>query len=144
MAKKEVVLNVDDLVAAFGPLSNEINASKDKNPKLAASPIVSNMTTSKVKPVTESAAAPVASQVNLSDETINRLSKSLASQINQKKYQKQTMYNPQEDMEFATCEESDANEQGIEHTESRPHPGFDKNEYIRKDSIPCWGCTLPA
>ncbi len=23
------------------------------------------------------------------------------------------------------------------------HPPFDPNEYIRKDEIPCWGCSLP-
>ncbi len=33
--------------------------------------------------------------------------------------------------------------QGQEYMQARPNPGPDMSEYIRKDSIPCWNCSLP-
>ena len=39
------------------------------------------------------------------------------------------------------CAASDMTQQGTEYQNAQP---FDRNDYIRKDSIPCWGCTLPA
>jgi hypothetical protein len=41
-------------------------------------------------------------------------------------------------------EESDCLYQGQEYNTSIPSKSFDMSKYIRKDSIPCWGCTLPA
>ncbi len=39
--------------------------------------------------------------------------------------------------------QSDATAQGTEFTQARPHPAPDMSEYVRKDSIPCWNCSLP-
>jgi hypothetical protein len=38
---------------------------------------------------------------------------------------------------------SDATAQGGEFTQAKPSPTPDMSEYIRKDSIPCWNCSLP-
>ena len=38
---------------------------------------------------------------------------------------------------------SDSCAQGSEYLNNAPGAPFNANEYIRKDSIPCWGCTLP-
>lgn len=38
---------------------------------------------------------------------------------------------------------SDATAQGNEFTQAKPSPVPDMSEYIRKDSIPCWNCSLP-
>lgn len=38
---------------------------------------------------------------------------------------------------------SDATAQGGEFTQAKPFPTPDMSEYIRKDSIPCWNCSLP-
>jgi hypothetical protein len=150
-----VTFNVDDLVSAFGPLAKNFKGAKQMtqeeavmgngNGSIAASPPTSDMTASKVTHVAESSAAPVNTSVNLSDETINRLSKSLASQLTQQNYSTRTMYNPQNEM-GSSNPYSDAVAQGSDYTNTRPvqQQPFDRNEYIRKDSIPCWGCSLPA
>ena len=33
--------------------------------------------------------------------------------------------------------------QGADYLANSPGAPFNSNDYIRKDSIPCWGCTLP-
>jgi hypothetical protein len=38
---------------------------------------------------------------------------------------------------------TNATAQGSEFTQAKPNPGPDMSEYIRKDSIPCWNCSLP-
>ena len=39
--------------------------------------------------------------------------------------------------------DSEATAQGQEYNQAKPNPAPDMSEYIRKDSIPCWNCSLP-
>lgn len=39
--------------------------------------------------------------------------------------------------------DSDATAQGVEYTQAKANTAPDMSQYIRKDSIPCWNCSLP-
>ena len=39
--------------------------------------------------------------------------------------------------------ESDSCAQGMDYSENSPYAPWNSPDYVRKDSIPCWGCTLP-
>lgn len=83
---------------------------------------------------------PPASDFILSPETQNRISSSIVTQIkDQLLAQRSTT--PMENA--AGYAPSDCLYQGSEYSASKAAP-VDMSQYIRKDSIPCWGCTLPA
>jgi hypothetical protein len=46
---------------------------------------------------------------------------------------------------YAPCDLTDAEAQGQEFENHQPKPSNqpDMSEYIRKDSIPCWNCSVP-
>lgn len=46
---------------------------------------------------------------------------------------------------YAPCDVTDAEAQGQEYAKVKPRPSSqpDMSEYIRKDSIPCWNCSVP-
>ena len=105
----------------------------------------------KEKPVTkdEAKVTPTEEQApemsaSFTKELEDRLSKSIATQI------KDTMLAEratQKILQDPSCPyapySSDATAQGSEYIQGKPHPGPDMSEYIRKDSIPCWNCSLP-
>jgi hypothetical protein len=46
---------------------------------------------------------------------------------------------------YAPCDMTDSEAQGQEYQKTYPMPSKqpDMSEYIRKDSIPCWNCSVP-
>lgn len=85
-------------------------------------------------------AAPVKSP-EMTKEMEERLAKRITSQL-RSELLSQRATEPI-DNKYAPCElsPSDAEAQGAEYTQAKP--GFNINDYIRKDSIPCWACSLP-
>lgn len=151
---KQVTFNVDDLMGAFGPIAGGLKGKKDESrSKILGHHVQPDMTKRKnetagsVPNTTVTCASAPATSVSLSDETIQRLSKTLSTQMKDQALATRSTRNPMDYMDSESndggCSESTA--QGSEFVNERavPMPGFDKNEYIRKDSIPCWGCTLP-
>ena len=88
-----------------------------------------------------SAAAPTPTP-EMTKELEERLAKRISSQLKSELLSKRATEHPV-DTKYAACElsPSDAEAQGAEYTEAKP--GFNINDYVRKDSIPCWGCSLP-
>lgn len=77
-------------------------------------------------------------------ELENRIAKSIATQLKDKMIVERAT---QSYMGDTSCPyaaySSDATAQGSEFTQAKPNQGPDMSEYIRKDSIPCWNCSLP-
>jgi hypothetical protein len=77
-------------------------------------------------------------------EMEERIAKSVATQLKDSLLIKRATQNVLEDTSCPyAAYSSDAVAQGTEFTQAKPHPGPDMSEYIRKDSIPCWNCSLP-
>jgi hypothetical protein len=89
---------------------------------------------------TRNEAAPVKTP-EMSKEMEERIAKRITSQL-RSELLSQRATEPV-DNKYAPCElsPSNAEAQGAEYTHAKP--GFNINDYIRKDSIPCWGCSLP-
>ena len=83
-----------------------------------------------------------ASSAASTKEMEERLAKRISSQIKSELLSQRATEHPV-DTKYAACElsPSDAEAQGAEYTQAKP--GFNINNYVRKDSIPCWGCSLP-
>lgn len=90
-------------------------------------------------------------KTTLDSETEKRLSKNIATQIKDELLA-QRATTPVD----SGCSESgnkctdpsdscasDSCTQGSDYLANSPGAPFNSNDYIRKDSIPCWGCTLP-
>ena len=77
-------------------------------------------------------------------EMEDRIAKSVATQLKDSLLMKRATQNPTEDMDcpYASVD-SNAMAQGRELTQAKPSSSPDMSEYIRKDSIPCWNCSLP-
>lgn len=78
-------------------------------------------------------------------ELEDRIAKSVATQIKDTLLSQRSTSNG---MEEAGCPyaayDSNSTAQGKEYTQVKPiQAAPDMSEYIRKDSIPCWNCTLP-
>jgi hypothetical protein len=78
-------------------------------------------------------------------EMEDRIAKSVATQIKDTLLSQRSTSNG---MEEAGCPyapyDSNSTAQGKEYTQVKPiQAAPDMSEYIRKDSIPCWNCTLP-
>lgn len=91
----------------------------------------------------EQAAAPEQTLAS-TKEMEERIAKSVATQLKDSMLAQRATKNVAEDVACPYASyQSDAVAQGTEYTQARPHPGPDMSEYIRKDSIPCWNCSLP-
>lgn len=78
------------------------------------------------------------------NELENRITKSIATQLKDKMILDRATQPVTQDPSCSYASyTSDAVTQGAEFTHAKPHPGPDMSEYIRKDSIPCWNCSLP-
>ena len=82
-------------------------------------------------------------------ELEKRLSKTLATQVRQELMKARAMENVRPAASAAASlppgcplAASESMYQGVEFQKARPPTNM--NDYIRKDSIPCWNCTLPA
>jgi hypothetical protein len=73
-------------------------------------------------------------------EMEERIAKNVATQVKDSLLAQRSLQNGMED---ANCPyasfDSTATSQGQEYTQTKP----DMSQYIRKDSIPCWNCSLP-
>lgn len=77
-------------------------------------------------------------------EVEDRIAKSVATQLKDSLLSKRSteVVTADADCPFAPYQ-SNAVDQGKEYTHARPSTTPDMSEYIRKDSIPCWNCSLP-
>jgi hypothetical protein len=77
-------------------------------------------------------------------EMEDRIAKNIATQLKDSLLMKRATQNPMEDIScpYASVD-SNAVQQGRELTQAKPSSSPDMSEYIRKDSIPCWNCSLP-
>ena len=77
-------------------------------------------------------------------ELENRISKSIATQLKDKMIVDRVTDASVADTSCPyAAYSSNATAQGSEFTQAKPNAGPDMSEYIRKDSIPCWNCSLP-
>jgi hypothetical protein len=78
-------------------------------------------------------------------EMEERIAKSVATQIKDTLLSHRSTSNGMEDSNCPyAAYDSSSTAQGREYTQVKPiQPAPDMSEYIRKDSIPCWNCTLP-
>jgi hypothetical protein len=76
-------------------------------------------------------------------EMEDRIAKNVATQLKDSLLAKRATQNPMEDIScpYASVD-SNAVLQGRELTQAKPSSP-DMSEYFRKDSIPCWNCSLP-
>lgn len=91
---------------------------------------------------TPAASAAPAPSAAMTKEIEERLAKRISTQIKSELLSQRATEHPV-DNKYAACElsPSDAEAQGAEYTQAKP--GFNINDYVRKDSIPCWACSLP-
>jgi hypothetical protein len=82
--------------------------------------------------------------ISATKEMEERIAKGVATQLKDSLLIQRATQNVTQDMSCPYASyTSDATAQGAEYTQAKPHPGPDMSEYIRKDSIPCWNCSLP-
>lgn len=80
----------------------------------------------------------------MTKEVEDRIAKSVATQLKDSLLIQRATQNLMQDSSCPYASyASDATAQGSEYTQAKAHPGPDMSEYIRKDSIPCWNCSLP-
>ena len=99
---------------------------------------------------TPSVTQPSDSSAQQTEEITKRIASTVATQIKDQLLAKRATDSPLDMMtpsRYAPCDLdsglSDATAQGTELQAARPALQPDMSQYIRKDSIPCWGCTLP-
>ncbi len=79
-----------------------------------------------------------------SKEVENRIAKSVATQLKDTLLaQRSTDHSIQDTSCPYASYQSDSTAQGQEYVQGIRSPQPDMSEYIRKDSIPCWNCSLP-
>ena len=139
-------LEIDRIYAMVGsPYDNNDKPIKDKKvTDVAASEAEMNITKPKEKKVTDSKpdSAPGCSD-NFSKELEDRLAKNITKQLRDDMLSQRALSDlrPSSAPCMAdTMPSTNLTQQGYEYQNSKP---LDMNDYIRKDSIPCWGCSLP-
>jgi hypothetical protein len=118
-------VSAEDLFKAVGGVQQALKASKPAEIEKiqAAAP---KLTVASTKEMEDRIAKSVATQLKDS-LLVERATKNVAAEM---------------DCPYAPYR-SDSAAQGTEYTQARPNPGPDMSEFIRKDSIPCWNCSLP-
>jgi hypothetical protein len=125
----EVRLSLSDLFGLLGPFktkqSEPAPAPATDAAADATAPIVATPTLASTKEVEDRIAKAVSKQVK--DDLMSQRS-------TDELYDK-----------YAPCDLTDAEAQGQEFQKVHPRPSNqpDMSEYIRKDSIPCWNCSIP-
>ena len=76
-------------------------------------------------------------------EIENRIAKAVSKQVKDDLLVQRSMEDVYD--KYAPCDLTDSEAQGQEYTGVKPKPSSqpDMSEYIRKDSIPCWNCSVP-
>jgi hypothetical protein len=133
-----VTLSLSDLIKALS-FSNKTGTPED-----ALKPPVFTSSTN-VLPVSVGEG-----KTTLDKETEKRLSKNIATQIKDELLaQRSTTPVTNGCSGSDSCKQeqescsSNSCAQGSDYLANSPGAPFNSNDYIRKDSIPCWGCTLP-
>ncbi len=134
-----VTLSLSDLIKALS-FSNKTGSPED-----ALKPPIFTSSTN-VLPVAVGEGKSV-----LDKETENRLSKNIVTQLKDELLAQRATTNVSGGCDSGSGSDSCASEscgtnscsQGSEYLANSPGAPFNSNDYIRKDSIPCWGCTLP-
>jgi len=133
-----ITLSLSDLIKALSFSNKSGSPSNIPNP-----PVFAESTNILPVPVT-------GGKTVLDEETEKRLSKNIATQIKDEMLAQRSTTPV---IPASGCSangnkcsdgcESDSCSQGADYLHSSPGAPFNSNDYIRKDSIPCWGCTLP-
>jgi len=136
-----VTLSLSDLIKALS-FSNKTGSPED-----ALKPPVFTSSTN-VLPVAVGEGKTI-----LDKETENRLSKNIVTQLKDELLAQRATTNISEGCDSGSNSGSgscasescgtNSCSQGSEYLANSPGAPFNSNDYIRKDSIPCWGCTLP-
>ena len=144
--KKAPVIEINRIYAMVGSsYDNKDKAVKDKEVTDADAPEAEmNTTKPKEKKVTDSKpdSAPACSD-KLSKELEDRLAKNITKQLRDDMLSQRALSDvrPSSAPCIAdTMPSTNLTQQGYEYQHSKP---LDMNDYIRKDSSPCWGCSLP-
>lgn len=132
-----VTLSLSDLIKALS-FSNKTGSPED-----ALKPPIFTPSTN-VLPVSVGEG-----KTTLDKETENRLSKNIATQIKDELLAQRSTTpvtggcsSNSDSCAQESCS-SNSCAQGSDYLANSPGAPFNSNDYIRKDSIPCWGCTLP-
>lgn len=143
---KAPVIEIERIYAMIGTKKNNKDKPiKDKEVTDADAPEAEmNTTKPKEKKVTDSKpdSAPACSD-KLSKELEDRLAKNITKQLRDDMLSQRALSDvrPSSTPCMAdTMPSTNLTQQGYEYQHSKP---LDMNDYIRKDSIPCWGCSLP-
>ena len=129
-------VNADDLYGAVGGSKEAIAASSMEEEV--------DVTKAKQKASSEHGVAPSSSPA-LTKEVEERIAKSVVTQIKDTLLSQRSTNNLMEDTScpYASVDSS-GTAQGKEYQQANPiQSAPDMSEYIRKDSIPCWNCSLP-
>ena len=127
-------VDTTDLYGAVGGLKEAIKSSTFD--------AVTDITKPKEKKADINGEAPTTS-MSSTKEMEERIAKGVATQLKDSLLLKRSTQNMNEMPCPYASYSSDSTAQGAEFTQAKPHPGPDMSEYIRKDSIPCWNCSLP-
>jgi hypothetical protein len=135
-------VNTEDLYDAVSGSDAAVKASTVEDTTARSTDV--DVTTSKEKKDCRKGTAPTQTPA-ATKEMEDRIAKSIVTQIKDTLLSKRSTSNG---MEEANCPyaayDSNSTAQGREYSQVKPiQPAPDMSEYIRKDSIPCWNCTLP-
>jgi hypothetical protein len=125
---------LNDLISALAPLNKAYGGSYDQGAKQV------NVLQPKVSMDSEKDLAPITTP-EYQKEMEERIAKAVAKQIKDNKIMDRSTEVVDPNCPYAAYD-SDATQQGVEYVQGKPSPQPDMSEYIRKDSIPCYGCTL--
>ena len=117
-------MDLKDLLLAFGSIQGkDLRSTKSDEEDLEQAPIMSSQ---------------------YSKEMEDRLAKRVASQVKDSLLTQRTSNNIMDDMSCPYASYSHGVQQGKEYQQVKPiQSSPDMSQYIRKDSIPCWNCSLP-
>lgn len=116
----EVKLSLTDLFGLLGPFTMKTKPSEKEKTESTPAPAETETTPKSTTEIEERIAKSIAKQVK--DELMSQ-------RATDEVYDK-----------YAPCDLTDAQAQGQEFDKAKP---LDMSEYIRKDSIPCWNCSVP-
>lgn len=128
-------VDAEDLYGAVGGTQEAIEASSVEDV---------DVTTSRQKHTSQKDIAPSASPA-LTKEVEKRIANTVVTQLKDTLLSQRSTNNLMEDTSCPYASyESNGTAQGKEYQHVKPiQPAPDMSEYIRKDSIPCWNCSLP-
>lgn len=118
----EIKMSLSDLFALLGPFK------------------MSDASGNSIKAPAPAAAKPTEASTK---EVEGRIAKAVAKQVKDDLMAQRAVDEVYD--KYAPCDLTDAEAQGQDYEKQYPRPSRqpDMSEYIRKDSIPCWNCSIP-